>query len=660
MKSLRTKFLVLVLTPVLLIFIVVGTFVIKKFYDSQVQNTIENTETLTANFAGEIERELNNAFKLVDNVAKMVEGQLKQRTGERSNMVTVLRSILENNEAYHGLWLGFEPNAFDGEDLIYRSSADHDHTGRFIPHFYWEDGQVKQAYLMDYDDEELGAYYQLALHSGKAQILEPFSYEIGGKDVAMTTIAIPIKLDNRVVGVAGIDLSTEYLGEITSHLKVFENGFGRLMTEKGFMVYHPQSERIGAVGEEFQTDAGAEILRRAQEKQISDWNYAPALKTMSFKTYYPIRIGDIHDRWILGAVVQQNEMYAEIKVVVAQMLLMIIIGLILLVFAIVVVSGTITKPIARINSFLGKIGNLDLRVENQDIVQPLLNRKDEFGLIAKALETMQHSLIEVSTEMIKISNEMARGSGEIAASVGQNSAAIEQVTTSMGELGNGVARTRDDSITMTDDASKVETLATDGLMQMKDTLSSMEQIVSLAKGSQESLNVLSSQVATMESVLNMIGDVAEQTNLLALNAAIEAARAGEQGRGFAVVADEVRTLAEQTQESVREITQMVGNLVNYATDSTKQMEDTEKQINMGSSLLTQTETTFIQIAHYIDGVAGAIQDFSASLNDMNEMSTSVSAATQEQAASMGEIALNTDRLAGLGKELQEIATRFTL
>ena len=520
MKSLRTKFLVLVLTPVLLIFIVVGTFVIKKFYDSQVQNTIENTETLTANFAGEIERELNNAFKLVDNVAKMVEGQLKQRTGERSNMVTVLRSILENNEAYHGLWLGFEPNAFDGEDLIYRSSADHDHTGRFIPHFYWEDGQVKQAYLMDYDDEELGAYYQLALHSGKAQILEPFSYEIGGKDVAMTTIAIPIKLDNRVVGVAGIDLSTEYLGEITSHLKVFENGFGRLMTEKGFMVYHPQSERIGAIGEEFQTTEGAKILLRVQERQISDWNYAPALKTMSFKTYYPIKIGDINNPWILGAVVQQNEMYAQIKVVVAQMLVMIIIGLIFLVFAIVIVSGTITNPIARINSFLGKIGSLDLRLENQDIMRPLLNRKDEFGLIAKALEAMQHSLIEVSTEMIKISNEMARGSSEIAASVGQNSAAIEQVTTSMGELGNGVARTRDDSITMTDDASKVESLATDGLMQMKDTLSSMEQIVNLSRGSKRSLEILSSQVSTMENVLNMIGAVAEQTNLLALNARV--------------------------------------------------------------------------------------------------------------------------------------------
>ena len=127
-----------------------------------------------------------------------------------------------------------------------------------------------------------------------------------------------------------------------------------------------------------------------------------------------------------------------------------------------------------------------------------------------------------------------------------------------------------------------------------------------------------------------------------------------------MVADEVRTLAEQTQESVREITQMVGNLVNYANDSTTQMEDTEEQINMGSNLLTQTETTFIQIAHYIDGVAGAIQDFSSSLNDMNEMSTSVSAAAQEQAASMGEIALNTDGLASLGKELQEIAARFIL
>ena len=169
---------------------------------------------------------------------------------------------------------------------------------------------------------------------------------------------------------------------------------------------------------------------------------------------------------------------------------------------------------------MGKIGSLDLRLENQDIMRPLLNRKDEFGLIAKALEAMQHSLIEVSTEMIKISNEMARGSSEIAASVGQNSAAIEQVTTSMGELGNGVARTRDDSITMTDDASKVESLATDGLMQMKDTLSSMEQIVNLSRGSKRSLEILSSQVSTMENVLNMIGAVAEQTNLLALNARV--------------------------------------------------------------------------------------------------------------------------------------------
>lgn len=228
----------------------------------------------------------------------------------------------------------------------------------------------------------------------------------------------------------------------------------------------------------------------------------------------------------------------------------------------------------------------------------------------------------------------------------------------MGELGSSVVMTRDRSVHMADSAKDVQDLALGGNEQMHQTLLAMEEIVKLSQESKEALATLAGQVATVEGILQIIGDVAEQTNLLALNAAIEAARAGEYGRGFAVVADEVSGLAEQTSNSVDEIRQMVRQLTDNATISTRLMDGTEEQIRVGSDLLARTEQAFNQITDRINVIGDLVRELTAALEDMNELGNSVGAAAEEQAASMGEIAQTTEDLSSLGEELQRLAQRF--
>lgn len=477
----------------------------------------------------------------------------------------------------------------------------------------------------------------------------------------MTTLAVPIMYNGRAVGVAGVDITIEAMQAFTGSLRIYESGFGRLFTDTGLVIYDPDGALQGRTGAEYFTAEGKRIWQDAQRGLISSrWVQSSRLQTETYEAYVPIEIDDISKKWIFGAVVLKDEMFAEVFAVLWRLIIVVSIASVALGILILLVTGAITRPIEVLTEFIAKIAALDLREEHKQAIEPYLKRGDEIGVIAGALEEMQKALFGVTTQLRNISIRVATDSQEIAAAVEENSAAIEEVTSSMSELGSSVAQTRDRSVTMSDGAKAVETLAFSGNDQMHETLQAMEQIVELSGQSQQALNTLSSQVAKMEGVLKIIADVAEQTNLLALNAAIEAARAGEFGRGFAVVADEVRSLAEQTRHSVGEISHMVAGLVQHATSSTSSMKGTDEQIRTGSGLMGRTEATFGEIRDRIDAVAEAIQTFVASLIDMSDMGESVAAASEEQAASMGEIARNAEGLSILGEDLQKIANRFIL
>lgn len=657
--KLRARFLLLVLVPVILVFSSIGGYAIYRFYQQQTESAMELTINLSESYAQEIEAELNKALVIAETLAVTVASQVDKGQTNRDVLNNVLRDVLEANHNLLGIWLGMEPNAYDGTDIFYMNTENHDETGRFIPYWYRGEEGLVLTHLEGYQSLGEGDYYQLALTTGKKQLLEPFYYEVGEENVFVTTIAVPIVYGTRIIGVAGVDFAVEYLQGITASLQIYENGFGRLLTETGFVVYHPDQERIGSIGEEFVAAEGQQILLDAQEDRITSmWTESISLQTDTYQTYVPIRVGDIESRWVFGGVAIQTEMFAGVMNILWRLVFVLAIGFIILGVTILAVSGTITRPIAALNAFIEKIAALDLQAKHQEIIAPYLKRNDEVGTIARAVDSMQQALIEITTQIQDISARVATRGQQIAVSVGENSAAIEEVTASMGELGSSVVMTRDRSVHMADSAKDVQDLALGGNEQMHQTLLAMEEIVKLSQESKEALATLAGQVATVEGILQIIGDVAEQTNLLALNAAIEAARAGEYGRGFAVVADEVSGLAEQTSNSVDEIRQMVRQLTDNATISTRLMDGTEEQIRVGSDLLARTEQAFNQITDRINVIGDLVRELTAALEDMNELGNSVGAAAEEQAASMGEIAQTTEDLSSLGEELQRLAQRF--
>jgi methyl-accepting chemotaxis protein len=642
------------------VFIAIGAYSIYQFYQSQSTSALEMTQSLTQLYADEISQTLSDALGVADSISKVVVSQLGIGEPNRRMLDNLLQQFMEDEHIY-GVWIGMESNAYDSLDGFYATQSDHDQTGRFIPYWHRDENGITRTYLEDYEALGDGDYYQLAFQSGEPQLLEPFEYELNGRKVFMTTLAVPIRHAGQVVGVAGVDITIEAMQEITGNLTIYDSGFGRLFSDTGLVIHDPDRALQGETSAEYLTAEGKKIWQDAQQGLVtSRWIQSSRLQTETYETYVPIGPDGIAKKWIFGAVVLRNEMYAGVLAVMWRLVLVVSIASAVLTIAILWMAGEITKPIEILTRFIAKIAALDLRAEHKKPIERYFKRRDEIGVIAGALDEMQKGLFEVTTQLQNISVRVATDSQEIAAAVEENSAAIEEVTSSMSELGSSVAQTRDRSVIMSDDAKVVETLALSGNDQMHETLLAMGQIVDLSGQSQQALGTLSSQVATMEGVLKIIAEVAEQTNLLALNAAIEAARAGEYGRGFAVVADEVRSLAEQTRRSVDEISHMVEGLVQHAASSTRSMQGTDEQIKIGSDLMGRTETTFGEIRDRIDAVSEVIQQFVASLVDMSDMGGSVAAASQEQAASMGEIARNAEGLSILGEDLQKIANRFIL
>lgn len=363
----------------------------------------------------------------------------------------------------------------------------------------------------------------------------------------------------------------------------------------------------------------------------------------------------------------------------------------------VLISRRITIPIQKIAYNVNQVANGDLTVTEIEV-----KNKDEIGQLTRDFNKMTNNLSIILEQVELSAQQVANSSEQLTASSEQSSKATEQISHAIQEVAIGADRQLSGANNSTSNVAEISKnmdkiavniqLVTDSSINASKTAVEGNQVATQAI---EQMRIINTQTNAVSEVINrlnissnqigkivaIITDIAGQTNLLALNAAIEAARAGEHGRGFAVVADEVRKLAEESAVAAEQINSLISEIQIETKRAVTVMADSTNGVNEGISLVNNAGISFKNILKAVEDVATDTKDVSVAIQHMTaEMQTmvteiedisnismqvadniqNVAASTEEQNASMEEIASAADMLSKMAVELQNTINNFTL
>jgi methyl-accepting chemotaxis protein len=422
--------------------------------------------------AGEIENFFDHALYSARSLASAYAGiKSSEAAVDRDAASFILKASLDSTPDFFGVWTCWEPDAFDGRDADFVNKAGHDKTGRFIPYWFRKNAQSALQPLKDYEEGSPDSeFYQIARKSGKEVIMEPYSYEAGGKKVLMTSIVVPIKVDGKFLGVVGIDLDLGTISALQSGRKIMNTGYAATFSHKGLYAAHPKAERLGQPGPKFDPWLEPKLNAIATGEEFTVQTFSHTLNDTVFRVAQPVIIGNTGTPWAVIVSIQEGRVLATARALRNTSLL---IGAITLIAVLAVVLFVATR-----------------------IAQPVLK-------ISRELQSGADLSSGSSAEISRSSQALAAASSEQAASLEETSASLEELSSMTERNTEGARQAR----TLADDTrGSAET----GAKQMKDMVGAM--------------NAIKSSSDSVAKIIKTIDEIAFQTNILALNAAVEAAR----------------------------------------------------------------------------------------------------------------------------------------
>ncbi|WP_212625467.1 methyl-accepting chemotaxis protein [Pseudomonas sp. PP3] len=380
------------------------------------------------------------------------------------------------------------------------------------------------------------------------------------------------------------------------------------------------------------------------------------------------RAGQVVERVDQAYAAEDQSMQTELKknslLIIGSSALALLVGLI----AAWVITRLIVGPLRSVIRVAQQIASGDLSGTVE------VTRRDEIGQLMQAMQQMGAGLSQIVSGLQAGIEQLATSAQSLSAVTEQTNLEVssqkeetEQVATAMNQMTatvHDVARNAEEAAQAAQTADgKVES----GQHVVRQSMARIEQLADSAHSASSSIESLSAEIQNIGTVLGVIKSVAEQTNLLALNAAIEAARAGEQGRGFAVVADEVRALAKRTQQSTEEIERLVSALRVAAQSSVQQIQNSGELVKLAVSDALQTESALGSIAAAVSliqqmnqQIAAAAEEQSSVAEEINRSVTSIRASADQSSLAMQGNAASSIELAQLGVELRGMVGHFRL
>lgn len=339
-----------------------------------------------------------------------------------------------------------------------------------------------------------------------------------------------------------------------------------------------------------------------------------------------------------------------------------IISIVIGIVSVIIIIRVVIMPLKKLAGAVDQIATGDLTVD--DVV---VKSKDEVATIATSFNVMKSSLRELisvanqnAEQLSVISRELTTSTAQVSSTSTTVASSIEQITEStqgssqiaidtsvaMDETAFGIQNIAESTQTVHNEAQNTQAVASKGLVTIADAKEQMQDIYSSTKLTTELISKLIAHSEQIQSISNVITDITDQTNLLALNAAIEAARAGEHGKGFAVVADEVRKLAEQSKSSANLIVNLTSEILHETKNVEGAVAESLQRVEAGVKVIEVAGDSFNQIT-------GAVENMTMRIADASAVTEQISAATEEVSASVSELASNVSGVAGNTEEIAQ-------
>ena len=584
----------------------------------------------------------------------------------REELNLSLKTAFERNDKVLGIWLAFEPDGLDGKDSEFVNDAarQSNEAGRFATYWSRSGGASLNTIMVEEDltkttlsvsGTPYNSWYTCPRDSKRTCLLDPYSDTVGTKEMLMTTISVPLIVDGKTIGVAGIDIALDALqGAAVESQRYLFNNAGHMLIVSGSGVLAADSSDAAKVGKKISDTLGADgnevlqLLGSATPKILEQGDLIRAV--------YPVDpIGnsrawgvviDLPKQVLLADSVKLQAVLDEAQQtgVITALAVAVVAGLIGLLLIWLTASG-VTRPINSVAEMLKNIASGE-----GDLTQRLnYSKKDELGELVNWFNRFLDKL-QPTIAQIKQSITEARGTADQSSEIARQTSEgmqvqfreIDQVATASNEMSATAHDVANSASNAANAAKGADQSAKDGMSIIERSTRDINQLadeVSKAVTEVEALAVNSEQIG---SVLEVIRSIAEQTNLLALNAAIEAARAGESGRGFAVVADEVRNLAKRTQDSVEEIRIVIEKIQTGTRGVVATMHSSQ----------TQAHNNAGQIRQAVDAL-GKISDAVTVISDMN---LQIASAAEQQSAVAEEVNRNVSAIRTVTETLTGQAT----
>ena len=624
--NLKLKLNVYILSAATIIYCITIGYISYRLKEITYRNSVEIVKSSTRQYENQISEELSVMMESARTLKNVFENYKKQKPENRDEFYNqLLSSNIEKHPEFLSVGVYWELKALDKN---YKKK-----NGRYYNGFFREGGKIiNQKAIEDTTNMELTSTYYQVRKMNKETIVNPY-YDQATKEmkgILMTSLLTPIQNEaGQFEGMVGIDISLSHMNQLIASVKPYKEAISYMISENKIIVAHTNTQLTGknffnSLAADSTVFKNSTLNNLGSEKSFTYNNSITGEEYLV--SFEPILIGNKDTNWIIGIEVPTKVILSEAREVLAKTVIAGIIGLFLLYLLIYFIAVKITNPIVKGVEFAKAIsaGNLNTQLS--------IEQNDEIGDLAESLSIMAARLTLIITEIIQSSDTIAESSMDLlnssvklADGANNQASSAEEISTSMELVLSRIQQN-------TQYAQETEKIA-----------------LQAAKGMQignESTRALIQSMNNIVQKISIVGEIAKQTNLLAINASIEASRYGMQGKGFAVVAAEIKKLAEKSQLAAKEIDELSNQGLFHAKET--------------GNILLEIIPDIEQTAILVKQIAASSLEQKITSEEINAGIQQLNKVTQQNAGSSFELSINSKNIFRQAENLKKLIAYFKI